>query len=664
MKLLIILFLLSSFLEAKKDFYYSFINSSGNQISEKRKQEITDGFEIINHARKISKEGKVDEAYTQIEAFKRINKINVLESDLIILYGELALKKRSKRIISQAAKELESAINDSKIHESDLAKAYMVLIELKLNINKTKDALYFANIIINNFDNPLTKAYGKIYLAKIYKYQKDYDKSITILYKILTETTDIEVATIVADELFDVYIAGGKRNEAYELISKVLQKNIDYYAQDSFLAIEKVDKLTKVDMPEFAVEILDELLKRTNNPSSIEDFKYKLANTYMSMYDKTDKYLSKAKELYKDIINDYPNGIYFEKSKMYLDEILMRQGYIEPAILATKYQGLESMQQKVLLQELLNNKIKKNYEIILKSKRVYRKISDSIAKRFGYKSIDAIFDEVNIELIQDYLKSGKCILLNEALDSAREQTFELLIKDEKTKYDFFECLIEAPSSKAYNLLLNTFNDNRDPNIYLYLERMALALKKYEDAENLSAKVEMVDDKKVLSEEFLYRFLILYEKNDTAAFDRYFDYAYKNPSYIENNKNNPLIIDFYYNYYLYLIKKELKIDAKGILEKLYNKQKELNAFVYSPFVELELAKIAQTNNNNEKALNLLLDALDYSRRIKPNDLAQTYYEIIKLYEAFNNPIKKDEYINRCKELENTKDSFYKKMCDEM
>ena len=114
MKLLIILFLLSSFLEARKDFYYGFINSSGNQISEKRKQEIADGFEIINHARKISKEGKIDEAFSQIEAFKRINKINVLESDLIIVYGELALKKKSKRIILQASKELEAAINDQR----------------------------------------------------------------------------------------------------------------------------------------------------------------------------------------------------------------------------------------------------------------------------------------------------------------------------------------------------------------------------------------------------------------------------------------------------------------------------------------------------------------------------------------------------------------------
>ncbi len=155
---------------------------------------------------------------------------------------------------------------------------------------------------------------------------------------------------------------------------------MDYYASDSFLALEKVNRLTKVGMPEFAIEILEELLSRTDKPSSIEDFKFKLANTYMEMYDKTDKYLLKAKELYKDIINDYPDGIYSQKAKMYLDEILMRERKIKPSVLATKYKNSESMQQKILLQELLNDKALKKYEIILKSKKIYKKYQIRLLK--------------------------------------------------------------------------------------------------------------------------------------------------------------------------------------------------------------------------------------------------------------------------------------------
>jgi len=661
----ILIFILSfSFLFGKKDFYYGFVDSTGVQISQQRIQEISDGFENINNIRQLARNGKIDEAYAQIKAFKEINKVPLLESDIIILYSELAIKKGQKRLILDATVELENAINNSIIYEDDLAKAYMVLVELKLNTNKTKDAKYFANIIINNFDSDVIKAYGSIYLAKVYKHQREYERATRILYEILTKTTDVLVATLVADELFDVYVLDGKREEAYDLIKKVLKKNIDYYASDSYLALQKVNKLIKAGMPEFSVEILQELLGRTDKPSAIEDFKYKLANTYMLMYDGTNKYLDKAKELYKDILNDYQNGIYYEDSKVFLDEILMREGILKTTVMASKYKNSEAMQQKILLQELLDLKKEKRYDFILKSKKIYKKISNTISQRFGYDSVEAIFDEVNIDLIKEYLDTGKCFLLNDVLQSSRNETLELLVKDETTKYKFFECLIEVPYKKAYLLLKETFNESRNPNIYLYLERMAYALKDYNEALEYSAKVDMVDDKGVLSKEFLHRFLIVSAKQDSVLFDKYFNYAHQNPQYIEDNKDNPVIIDFYYQYYLYLIKKEFNDEAVGVLNKLYNKQNELNVHVYSPFVEMELSKIETTNNNNEKALQLLLDSLEYSRRIKPNALAQVYYDIIRLYDEFGNSIKKSEYVLKCKEIQGTQDSLYKKMCDEM
>ena len=184
MKLFITLFLLANILYARKDFYYSFIDSSGTQISEQRKQSISDGFDILQNARNLARDDKIDEAYAEIKSFKEKNKIKVLISDISILYAELALKKQSKRLIIDAEKDLESAINSSSINQSDLAKAYMLLVEIKLNINKINDAKYFSQIIIDNFDDEVTKTYGKISLAKVYKYQKDYPKAIKYLYEI------------------------------------------------------------------------------------------------------------------------------------------------------------------------------------------------------------------------------------------------------------------------------------------------------------------------------------------------------------------------------------------------------------------------------------------------------------------------------------------------
>ncbi len=664
MRLFLLSICLLSTLFAKKDFYYSFIDQSGNQISQRQKQKIVDGFDAILNIREIAKDGKIDEAYGEIKALMALNKINVLKSDIIMLYAELSLKKKTKRHVFDGAKILEKAINSSDIHEDDLSKAYMLLVELKLDSNKIKDAKYFAKIIIDNFDNEKTKSYGKIYLSKVYKHTKQYKKSIRILYEILTQTKDVLVATIVADELFDIYVLSGQKDKAYDLISKVLIKNIDYYSQDSYLAIEKVNKLVRVNMPEFAVEILQELLLRAKKPEVIEDFKYKLANTYMLMYDRTNYYLFKANELYKDILNEFPNGIYTRKSKIFIDEILMREGKISPAIMAKKYEKSESMRQKILLQELLNLKKEEKFEYILRIRKIYRTISDSIAKRFGYETMDVIFDEVHHLMIKQYLEKNRCMSLNKVLQTTRKETLIKLIKNDEIKYKFFECLIEVPYERAFKLVKETFLRSRDANIYLYLERMSHSLGLLDEALDFSAKVDMVNDEKVLSEEFLHRFVIINEKNNDLLLDKFFLYAKYNEQYIKNNENNPVIIDFYYQYFLYLSQRDKTDESLDYLKKLYFKQNEVKAYVYSPFVEMELSRNERKKNNKEEAIRYLKEALKNTSRIKNNDLVQIYYDLMKLYESLKNENQEEEFLLKCKSVKDTKDSFYKKMCDEL
>lgn len=70
MRFVLTLFLIVNVLNAKKDFYYSFIDSSGAQISEERKQSITDGFDILQNARLLARDDKIDDAYSQIKDFK------------------------------------------------------------------------------------------------------------------------------------------------------------------------------------------------------------------------------------------------------------------------------------------------------------------------------------------------------------------------------------------------------------------------------------------------------------------------------------------------------------------------------------------------------------------------------------------------------------------
>ena len=59
----------------------------------------------------------------------------------------------------------------------------------------------------------------------------------------------------------------------------------------------------------------------------------------------------------------------------------------------------------------------------------------------------------------------------------------------------------------------------------------------------------------------------------------------------------------------------KKEADKILEKLYEKQTEFKAYIYSPFVETELAKLEKDKKSYQKSIDYLLESLKNTRKIK-------------------------------------------------
>ncbi|MCD8541220.1 MAG: hypothetical protein LRY22_00640 [Aliarcobacter cryaerophilus] len=62
-------------------------------------------------------------------------------------------------------------------------------------------------------------------MAKIFKYQKDYQKASKTLFEVLSYTKDKNIASIAANELFDIYLLEGKKDEASELMRQILLTN-------------------------------------------------------------------------------------------------------------------------------------------------------------------------------------------------------------------------------------------------------------------------------------------------------------------------------------------------------------------------------------------------------------------------------------------------------
>lgn len=659
-------------LYGKKDFYYNFVDQDLSQISQFKKQKIIGANNKLLTIRRYVKEGQLNLALKQIEMFRNTNKEIMLKSASILLNSEILYKHNTKLRSEEASKILEKAINESKISQNDLLESYRLLVLLKNRINKPKEALYYAKAIEHSFDNPLSKVYGKVAHAQIYVKNRDYRKAIKILRKALVNTTSLEVATIIADELYDAYILNNQHKEAFDLVEKVLNKNIDYYANDSYKALKKVNKLVEADMTKFAIDILRKLLQNASETDSINNFKFILANTYMLIGGFEKEYIPMAKTLYEELIRKKNNNSYLKRSKMYLDEIIMREGKFEPVMMAAKYSDSDPMQYKSMMQELLNAIEDEEYEQVIRMRKVYTGIYPKIVKRFGYDSIDQIYNEVNAKMIKFYLDTKQCIQLNTVIKDVSDDVLLMLIEDKKTINSLFGCLIEQPEVRAYTVAKNVYNKARNSTVYFYLEQVAISLDKYNDAFKFSQKLDMLSNSDILSDEFLYRFLIYVNKNDPKSMQIFFAYARDNQEFINNNKNNPLIIDFYYKYYLYLLKEKEEEEAYVVLLDLYKTQNDMNARIYSPFVEIELAKNAKLDDDYESALKYLKHGLNIKRmkdgksidrKINKDDLARIYYEIAKIYEFQKKRNRYKAIVKKCKKLKDV-DSFYKKMCDKM
>jgi len=275
-------------------------------------------------------------------------------------------------------------------------------------------------------------------------------------------------------------------------------------------------------------------------------------------------------------------------------------------------------------------------------------------------------------MVQFYLETQQCKQLNSVIKDVTDDVLMLLIENKENVDNLFGCMIELPEERAYTIAKNAYGKAQNSKIYFYLEKIAIQLKKFDDAERFSQKLDMFSDSQILSDEFLYRFLINAKKNNSLSMQNFFAYARANQEFILNNENNPLIIDFYYEYYLYLLKENEEEEALGILNKLYQTQNEMNARIYSPFVEIELAKYAKLDDDYDTALGYLLyglnikrmqDGRSIDRKISSDELAHIYYEIAKIYEFQKKKNRYKDIIKKCQRLEDT-ESFYKKMCDKL
>jgi predicted negative regulator of RcsB-dependent stress response len=649
-KIIILSLFLNLYLYSSDEYFYDYIDNTGLQLSVSQKQQFFQDYERLNIINDFISTGDYKAALKEAQSL-RIETSNLLiKSKAILLEHKAIYKNHSIKDMLKNIKILKKDIDSSNIVEADLHEAYLLYIDYLIKLKKLRPAKEYAKKIIETYPFGLYKDYGFIYLAKIHINEGKINQAQHILNKVLRDTNNVKIASIAASIQFDIFIKQNKYKKAKSMIKNVVKYNLDFFVNNPNLATQKIYTLMKNGMYSVAIDICKVLLKHNQNDKMVPAYLYSLATSEL-----LSQNLKDAKENFIKIIHTFSNSKYAPKAKISLDEILLREGKLKPESLITRYKDSASMRQKILLQELLNLKKEQKYELILRQISIYKKISKSIVNRFGYKNLDQILNNIKQNLALTYLENKQCIKLTEFL-TEDQSIFEQLIQKNNLEEKFLDCFTVAKYNIGFDYLYDKYKNSNNQKLLYKLEQSAMILENYLLALKISFKLEKIAKQDFLQKEIIDRFIIINNIKTLKAKNDFFNYINSNTWLLEKTKD-PIIIDILYQYYLFLEKKSSN-DSYDILVRLYNLQKELNIYVYSPFVDIELATVEYEAKNYNRSKEILED-VELKNTTKAKKVHRFHYLKAKIYDKLNMNIEYIQSIDNC--VKANGESMWKELC---
>jgi predicted negative regulator of RcsB-dependent stress response len=649
-KIIILSLFIKLCLFSSDEYFYDYVDNTGSQLSIGEKRQFFQDYDKLNIISELISLGNYKEALKKARELRQDTSNVLIMSKAILLEHKAVYKNHSLKDMIKNIKNLKKDIDAANIAEPDLHEAYLLYIDYMITLKKLKKAKEYAKKIIETYSFSLYQEFGFIYLAKIHIEEGHINQAQHILNKVLRNTNNVKIASIAASIQFDIFIKQNKHEKAKNMIKNVVKYNLDFFVNNPNLANEKIYTLIKYEMYDVAIDICKVLLKHNKNHKMIPSYLYSLAKAELLIQNLKD-----AKEHFITIIHNYKDSRYVKKAKISLDEILLREGKLKPESLLSRYKDSASMRQKIMLQELINLKKDGQYELILRQMAIYTKISQTIIKQFGYEDLDEILNDVKQKLVIKYLDNQQCIELTEFL-TKNNTLFEQLIDQENLENKFLDCFAIAKYDVGFDYLNNKYKNTNNPDLLYKLEKSAIILGKYLEALKLSFKLENIATKELRQKEIVDRFIIINNLTTLKAKSDFFNYIRSNIWVIESN-TNPMMIDILYQYYHFL-EKQSSNDSYDILVRLYNLQKELNIYVYSPFVDIELATVEYEAKNYTKAKDIMED-IELKNTTKAKKVHRYHYLKAKIYDKLNMNIEYIQSINSCVNAKG--DSMWKELC---
>ncbi len=512
------------------------------------------------------------------------------------------------------------------------------------NIGQNANAQYFYDILITEHPNSKWTKLGIIFFANSLYSNNHKTKAIKLYKDVLYSAKNLNVASIAALKLANIYIKEKKYTLAKKYYKKIIDGNPIFLLQNLQKAYNLALKLKNHKFYHIATTLLKDILKK--NQGSTNDIEEKTIKTLGDIYVQMNDYKN-AKKYYTMYISKYKYGNYINQVKKSLDLLFFNNKETNSSkliayynILIKKYpsgkiyQKASLLKAKVLIKEkqyqkaisLLKNFQPNNLNIKLKQKLFKQAIKDLIIQNLKQENCSnavELLKEYNIKLNKNIKQLAKCYIstfdYKDALSLVNKQ---LQRKDISLKEKFFWLnklanILEKTKnfkklkqiSKDIIFIGKTYNFKNYQKALYYQFEAEFGLKQYNKAIFTSSSIE-----KIFKNNF----------KNISVYNKMVQYA-------KNIDNDTMIIKY----------------ATKIIEL----QKYYKSYLLSPEIELTLVSSLEKTGNFDKGIRILKELLqrDNSNQHK----ARILYQLGDLYLQQGDKIKAKNIFKKCSAIKNEK-----------
>ncbi len=521
------------------------------------------------------------------------------------------------------------------------------------NLGQNSDAKYFFDILITEHPKNRWTKLGIISFADSLYAQNKEQKAIELYKDVLYSTKDLQVASIAAKKLAQIYLKQKQYKKAALYYDKIIQANPDFFLKDHQKAYDLAMNLSANTLNKPAIKILEKLLQKLKREP---DLKEMVIKSLGDLYAKEKNY-KKASFYYKMYISLYRYGNYIDEVKKKLDGLFFDTDEKNETKLLKYYDKLID---RYKAGKIYEKAIILKAKLLLKQKRykqVLALLNDSEVSAKNKKTIEAIKKEAALKIAKIALSKQNCL---EAIKYIKE--YKLTIKTDQE--NLAKCYLQTYQyKKAITLSKQMLNKElgsvEEKLFWMDIEAKSfLKLRQFDKLDTLSEDLitlsKTFDNKIYLKKGLYYRFFALYglkkynkaiavaQNNIDKEFKDSFDNIeiYKNIVTLARKRADYLMVSKY---------------AKKIIEL----QKKYNSYLLTPWIEFSYIASLKHLGKDSQALELLQDML---KRVKKASIkARVYYEIGSIYLKLNKKDRAKEAFEKCINIKDK--NSWKELCTE-